>query len=116
MIETGADGSEVRSPAGSTWLALLPALAMAVVTVAVAAASEYAPPAQGEMAVVFPPWTSEVEAFELVAEAGGLIVGPSRFGNVVIALAPDTGFGARVGRQGALFTIKATGICGPAST
>ena len=105
------------SPAGkTTWLALLPAAFVAVSAFAAGAASTYAPPAVGEMAVVFPPWIGEVEAFELVADAGGLLVGPSRFGNIVIAVAPDTGFAARVGQRGALFTVKATGICGPAST
>jgi hypothetical protein len=97
-------------------LALLPALFVALLTLAAGTASAYAPPATGEMAVVFPPWTGEVEAFEMVARAGGQLVGPSRFGNIVIAVAPDRGFPARVAEQGALFTLKATGICGPAST
>jgi hypothetical protein len=66
--------------------------------------------------VVFPPWTGEIEAFERVAQAGGQLVGPSRFGNIVIAVAPDPDFARRVAEQGALFTAKATGICGPALT
>lgn len=104
-------------PAGRvSWLPLLPAAFVALATLAAGAASAYAPPSTGEMAVVFPPWIGEVEAFELVAEAGGRLVGPSRFGNIVIAVAPDAGFAARVGQHGALFTVKATGICGPAST
>lgn len=107
----------IASPVGKmSWLPLLPAAFVALATLAAGAASAYAPPAVGEMAVVFPPWIGEVEAFELVAGAGGRLVGPSRFGNIVIVVAPDAGFAERVGQRGALFTVKATGICGPAST
>ena len=116
MVKTLTQPRELSSPPVRMLLALAPALFVTGLTVAVGAASAYAPPASGEMAVVFPPWIDEVQAFELVAEAGGQIVGPSRFGNIVIAFAPDTGFAARVAEQGALFTLKATGICGPAST
>jgi hypothetical protein len=116
MSDTHATPPDIREPAGSTLLALLPALLVALVTLVAGTASAYAPPATGEMAVVFPPWTNEVEAFEVVARAGGLLVGPSRFGNIVIALATDSGFAARVAQHGALFTTNATGICGPAST
>lgn len=116
MTETYATSSEPAAPAGNTWLALLPALLVALLALTVGAASAYAPPATGQMAVVFPPGTGEVEAFQRVVQAGGLVLGPSRFDNIVIALAPDPGFAARVAGQGALFTLKATGICGPAST
>jgi len=116
MIETSTQGPELASPPLRMLLALAPAVFVAGLTLAVGAASAYTPPARGEMAVVFPPWVDEVEAFGLVAEAGGQIVGPSRFGNIVIAFAPDAGFAARVAEQGALFTLKATGFCGPAST
>jgi hypothetical protein len=123
MLQHGVDMSEnrphsleVREPAEPMMAALLPAIVVALATLAAGTASAYAPPATGELAVVFPPWTGEVEAFALVAQAGGQLVGPSRFGNIVIALAPDPGFAARVAEQGALFTVKATGICGPAST
>lgn len=116
MIEAHTQRLEAQAPARTSWLALLPALLVGFTTLAIGAASAYAPPSTGEMAVVFPPGTDEIEAFERVVQAGGLIVGPSRFGNVVIALAPDPGFAARVAQQGALLTLKATGICGPAST
>lgn len=115
MFETHATQSEPPAPTGKTWLALLPALFVALLAFTVGAASAYAPPATGEMAVLFPPGVDEVEAFERVVQAGGLILGPSRFGNIVIALAPDPGFAARVAERGALLTLKATGICGPAS-
>ena len=116
MSDTHAQPTEPAARAGSLWLALAPALLVAGLTFAVGVASAYAAPPSGEMAVVFPPWVDEIQAFGLVAEAGGQIVGPSRFGNIVIAFASDTGFAARVAEQGALFTLKATGICGPAST
>lgn len=116
MIALSARDSALPAPPAQTWLALLPAAAVALVALSIGVVDAYAPPATGEMAVVFPPWIGEVEAFELVAEAGGRLVGPSRFGNIVIAVAPDAGFASRVGQRGALFTAKATGICGLAST
>lgn len=116
MTETRDHSLKASAPAGKVWLALLPTMFVAVMTLAVGAATAYAPPESGQLAVVFPPWVGEVEAFGLVAQAGGLIVGPSRFTNIVIAFAPDPGFATRIARQGALFTTQATGICGPAST
>ena len=115
MTDKAAHPLQAPAPAGNIWLALLPTVFVALMTFAVGAANAYAPPASGQLAVVFPPWVGEVEAFGLVAEAGGRIVGPSRFGNIVIAFAPDPGFAERIARQGALFTTQATGICGPAS-
>lgn len=116
MTENSIHPMQAPAPAGKLWLALLPTVFVGLMTFAAGAAYAYAPPESGQMAVVFPPWVGEVEAFGLVAQAGGLIVGPSRFGNIVIAFAPDPGFAARIARQGALFTTSATGICGPAST
>jgi hypothetical protein len=116
MIETYVHPLQADAPAGKIWLALLPTIFVALMAFAVGAASAYAPPATGQLAVVFPPWVGEVEAFGLVAQAGGLIVGPSRFDNIVVAFAPDSGFAARIARLGALFTTQATGICGPAPT
>ena len=116
MSDTHSNLPDADEHAGPTMMALLPALIVALLTLAAGTASAYAPPATGEMAVVFPPGTGELEALGRIAAAGGLFVGPSRFGNIVIVLAPDSGFAARVAQQGALFTAKATGFCGPAST
>ena len=90
---------------------LLPAVVVSVVALAGGAVAGYAPPAVGEMAVVFSPATDEAGAFGAVIAAGGRIVGPSRFGNVVIAVASDPGFGGRVRAAGAWLTLRATGLC-----
>jgi hypothetical protein len=96
-------------------LALVPALALALFAAGCGLAGAYAPPATGEVAVVFSPFATEAEAFAAVLAAGGQIVNPGRFGNVVIANAPDTHFAERVRAQGALLLLAATGLCGPAA-
>lgn len=91
--------------------ALLPAAAVSLLALAGGAAAGYAPPITGEIAVIFPPWTDEAGAFGAVIAAGGRIVGPSRFGNIVVAEATDPGFGGRVRAAGAWLTLRATGLC-----
>lgn len=93
--------------------ALLPALMLAILVFVAGASSFYAPPAQGEMAVVFPFGTSEPAAYALVLAAGGKFVGPSRLPNIIVAFAPDEGFGQRIREAGALFLLAAQGLCGP---
>lgn len=93
--------------------ALLPALFMALFTVACLLVADYAPPSTGQMAVVFPALTDEVTAWKVVVAAGGSIVAPSRFSNVVVAYAPDSEFASRVRSAGALFTLAARGLCEP---
>ena len=93
--------------------ALLPALLIAVFAVAAGAAVFYAPPTVGQMAVVFAPGVSEAQALGAVIAAGGRFVGPTRFGNIVIAYGSDSQFAARVRSAGALFTLAAQGLCSP---
>ncbi len=92
---------------------LMPVLVMALLTVAVALGASYSPPATGQMAVVFPVSTDELTAWQVVTTAGGSIVAPSRFSNVVVAYAPDPEFASRVRSAGALFTLAARGLCEP---
>jgi hypothetical protein len=84
---------------------------LALFAVGAGAYASYAPPSQGQMAVVFAPWVSESEALHVVIAAGGRIVGPSRFDNIVIAFALDPGFGERIRASGAWMTLAAQGLC-----
>jgi hypothetical protein len=95
-------------------LALLPAAAVTALALAGGAVAGYAPPPTGQMAVVFPPWLSEQSALALVLGAGGDIVGPTHFGNIVVAYAHDIGFSARVRAAGAWLTMAGTSfLCSP---
>lgn len=107
-------GNCIRSSAGGGGLlALLPAFAVALVTALAAMVTLYAPPATGQVGVVFAPWVSEVQAASAVFAAGGKLANSSRFANVLVAVATDEGFHARVRAAGALFTVSALGLCGP---
>ena len=90
---------------------LLPAVGVSILAFLVSAFAFYAPPETGEMAVVFPPGTSETAAYGAIVDAGGRIVGTSRFNNVVVAYAPDEGFRHRIGNYGGWFTLAAEGLC-----
>jgi hypothetical protein len=93
---------------------LLPAAAVTALALAGGAVAGYAPPPKGEMAVVFPPWLGEAGALARVIGAGGEVVGPSRFGNIVVAYAPDAGFSERVRSAGAWLTMAGTAfLCSP---
>jgi hypothetical protein len=96
-----------------TALALLPAVLVAIVALGGGAAASYAPPAVGQMAVVFAPWMPEGQALQIIMAAGGRIVGPSRFDNIEIAYATDSEFTTRVRAAGAWFTFAAEGLCSP---
>lgn len=105
-------GSKSRSPGGSHAIVeLIPALGLALLALGAGATSGYAPPATGQMAVVFAPWVSEGQALRTVLDAGGKYVGPSRFNNIVIAYALDAGFAARARTAGAWLTVAAQGLC-----
>lgn len=92
---------------------LLPALLLSAFVFIAAAIGAYAPPARGEMAVVFPPGTSEQRAYGAILAAGGSFVGPTHFDNIVVAFAADTGFADRVRATGALLLLAAHGLCAP---
>jgi hypothetical protein len=93
--------------------ALLPAIAVALLALGGGAVAGYAPPPEGQMAVVFAPWVSEGQALRAVIDAGGRYVGPSRFGNIIVAYGLDPGFEARVRAGGAWLTVAAEGLCSP---
>ena len=103
--------AEQRKTGGG--FALLPALAVAGLALGGGAVAGYAPPPEGEMAVVFAPWVTEGQALRAIIDAGGRYVGPSRFGNIVIAYGLDRGFEARVREGGAWLTVAAEGLCSP---
>lgn len=103
---TPSTNDNVTSP-----LAVFPALVLSAFVFVTAAAAAYAPPGRGEMAVVFPPGTTETSAYYAVLAAGGRFVGPTHLGNIVVAYAADTGFADRIRASGALFLLAAYGLC-----
>ena len=104
-----------RTSAGAI-RAVVPALTMTILTATAVFLADYAPPKAGQMAVVFPPFTDELTAWQHVLASGGSIIAPSRFSNIVVVHAPDAGFGSRVRAAGALFTLAAKGLCEPVSS
>ncbi len=105
--------SDASSEQGFSCKQMLPAVVFAMLSLGVGFTLTMAPPARGEIAVVFPPTTDEVTAWSLVREAGGLIVGPTRFSNIVVAYAPNENFQHRARQLGALFFTAARGLCAP---
>lgn len=95
---------------------LAPALLIAAFAIIGASLALYAPPATGEMAVVFPLSTSEQAAYSTVVAAGGRFVSGTKFDNIVVAYALDADFDDRVRALGGLFVLAARGLCAPAST
>jgi len=90
-----------------------PALLFSTLTVLLVSAYLLAPADRGQMAVAFPPFTSEATAWSIVRAAGGYAVAPTRLPNVVVAYAGDAGFQERARSLGALFFLNATGLCAP---
>lgn len=93
--------------------ALAPALLIALAALVAEFAVFYAPPSKGQMAVFFPPNTSELTAFAAISTAGGSFIGTSRFSNIVIVYATDVGFRQRISKHGGWFTLAAQGLCSP---
>lgn len=93
-------------------LQLLPTAAFAVFAT-IALASPLQAPRQGQMAVVFPPFTSEQTAWALIRAAGGAFVAPTKIPNIVIAYGPDQNFQTRLRGLGAWFFVAAEGLCTP---
>jgi hypothetical protein len=92
---------------------LAPALIFSAVSILLVTAFMLAPQSKGQMAVAFPPFTSEETAWSIVIAAGGYAVGPTRLPNIVVAYADDAGFQQRARSLGALFFLKASGLCAP---
>lgn len=93
---------------------LLPALGLSFCVLVFGVVAVYAPPARGEMAIVFPPGTSESYAYGAIVSSGGKIVGTSRFQNIVVAYAQDEGFRSRILDHGGWFALAAKGLCSSA--
>lgn len=91
---------------------LLPAILFALFS-ALALALPLRAPDIGQVAVVFPPFTSEQTAWALVRQAGGAVVAPTRIPNIVVAYAQDAEFQSRMRALGGLFFLAADGLCAP---
>lgn len=61
--------------------------------------------------MVFGPSTTELQAWGAVTMAGGRVVGPTRWQQIVVVVATDEGFKERARERGALFFFKAGGLC-----
>lgn len=108
-----ASGPDWNSAAGKSGGAAIVLVAASTLLTFVALVVGYhLPPERGEIGVIFPPWVTEGEAMAAVVDAGGLIAGPGRFSNVVVAVSLDGGFAQRVTDRGALFVAAARGLCG----
>lgn len=104
MRLTEVDDTRIASALASL-AALLTVLALVV--------GYHLPPERGELGVVFPPWFDEPTAVSAIISAGGTLAGGTRFSNILVAVAPDPGFGQRVTEYGALFITSARGLCAP---
>lgn len=91
--------------------AVFPAIAFAALSLSLGFSVVMAPPAKGELAVVFPPLTDEMTAWAIVRSAGAQMVGPTQFPNIVVAYAPDQRSQDRMRQLGALFFLAAKGLC-----
>ena len=98
---------------GGELMPLLPALGLTCGVLVFAGVVMHAPPATGEMGVVFAPWVSQAEAAGAIVAAGGQLVDAARLSNVMIAYGSDPAFAERVREQGAWFTVAARGLCAP---
>lgn len=92
---------------------VFPALAFSLLSALLAFGLYMAPADTGEVAIVFPLFTDEATAYAIVGEAGGYVVGPTRFSNIVVAYADDVSFRDRASALGALLFVKADGLCSP---
>ena len=124
MLRSARTGTSSSVPArgdrtnhkDSTAGSLLAAVLIALFGLGIGTVAAYAPPARGEMAVVFPPGTSAKAAYFAILEAGGRFVAPTRLDNIAVAYAADAQFVDRVRALGGLFTLAAHGLCGPLET
>lgn len=104
----------IAAPAASRrhgFWSVLPAAVFAMAASGLSFAAAFGTPPTGQMAIVFLPTTSELAAWTMVGLAGGQVVGPTAFANVVVAYAPDPEFKARMQARGALFFMPASGLC-----
>jgi hypothetical protein len=99
----------VRRP---SWVAgYVPLILIGLLPLGVAVAAQFAPPADGPVAAVFPPWWDARSAFVAAGDAGPVV----RFGAlpfIVIVAATDR---ARLRAAGAwlLLDPRALGLCAP---
>ena len=91
----------------------LPAIAFSVIAAIATFSATIAAPETGEMAVIFSPLTEETQAWATIRAAGAQIVAPTRISNIVVVQASHSDFQTRARALGALFFVKAEGLCAP---
>ncbi len=106
---TDVDRGPSRPGSGS----MLPALLIAAFAFLSGGVAFYSAPATGEMAVIFPPSTSEQAAYAAIVGAGGKFVSGTKFDNIAVAYAEDPAFAQRVQALGGLLVLAARGLCAP---
>lgn len=94
-------------------LSVVPALAFALASLAVAVVLSAGPRSPNEIAAVFPPWWTPAQAFEAAGRAGAV----TRVGgadSVMIVVSSDTFLAQRLYAEGALLLLDpvVTGLCG----
>lgn len=97
---------------------MIPALLLAVMGIAalawVAASrdAQAAEASRGEVVVVAGPGATLAQTIAIVARAGGSIVAPGRFANVVVAASPYAHFADALRREGAWAVIASPRLAG----
>jgi hypothetical protein len=71
------------------------------------------PPSNGEMAVIFPPWTDDNQIVHAIILSGAKIVGPARAAGVFVVVIDNEDQQEKLKQSGALLFAAARGICGP---
>jgi len=92
---------------------LLPAIAISVFAAVVGVIGYMQPPEEGEMAVIFPPWTSHNVVVQTIVQSGAQLVSPSRLPNVFVVQVQSEDHKRSLYEHGAWFFAAATGLCGP---
>ncbi len=95
------------------FISVLPAAALATISLAAIAALKLAPAKPGEpIAAFFMPGVSPDDAFQRVASAGGYVLRPGGLPSMMIARSNDPDFTTALYRTGALLVAAADGARG----
>jgi hypothetical protein len=94
-------------------VSVLPAAALAVMSLATIAVMKFAPGQPGEpIAALFMPDVSPDDAFRRVVSAGGYVLRPGGVPSMIIARSSDPEFTAALYRMGAVLVADANGARG----
>lgn len=91
----------------------IPAILFSIFSIAITVSSTFKAPETGQIAVMFSPGSTNIRVLSKIISADGLIVGPTRFGNIFVAYAQDKNFAERIKKLGAVAVFSATGLCAP---